>query len=154
MFKFIFWTYLTNIFHAWKVKRMIPICLSGCIAVMLYCPTERALAAERQGMAELGSGSYNSWNRFLNFGIDVINSEVKSNFGINVFEFCINSISEFLGCRKIIFCGIDKNTNKGCKEEANSPMRPDWEREKKIDEFFRHFFYLFLIGALIGYLLS
>ena len=133
MFKFISCINLSWLSHFWIkiISRLaIPICLSGCITIMFYCPIEGSFKASRQEVVKFIGGSYNLWDGLPNSGIDFIGCEVKSNFGINVFEFGINGISELFRGNKIIFYGIDNNTNKGYKEETNSPMRPYWEGKK------------------------
>ncbi len=147
MFKFISCINFPRLPHFWiKIVSYltIPICLSGCIAVMLYCPIERVLATERQGMAELGSSSYNFGNRFPNFGIDVISSEVKSNFGINVFEFCINGISKLFRGSKIISYSIPTESDKTSEKTRENGKILSGEMDKIIDDIINHVFLVLL----------
>ena len=153
MFKFISCVNLSKLSHFWiKIISYlaVPICLSGCITITLYCFTERALAAERQEMVELGSSSYNFGNRLPNFGIDVISSEVKSNFRINVFKFCINGISELFRGNKIISYGIPAESNKTSEKTYENGKIPSGERDKIIDNIIYHC----ILGIIIGLLMT
>ncbi len=95
-------------------------------------------------MAELGSSSYNFGNRFPNFGIDVISSEVKSNFGINVFEFCINGISKLFRGSKIISYSIPTESDKTSEKTRENGKILSGEMDKIIDDIINHVFLVLL----------